>query len=164
MHQLAQLNTPPSYTVCGSSGQGAAGPTGPAGAQGPAGAPGSQGSPGTQGPAGPAGGPGPQGRVGPRGPAGRNGRNGRDARVRCAAVGRRPLRVVCTVRFTSARASTARVVLLRGGRVAAVGVAAGNGRIRLSGIQHLRHGHYRIVVSVLRDGRPVVVSDRSIRL
>lgn len=164
MHQLAQLNTPPSYAVCGSSGQGAAGPTGPAGAQGPAGAPGSQGSPGTQGPAGPAGGPGPQGRVGPRGPAGRNGRNGRDARVRCAAVGRRPLRVVCTVRFTSARVSTARVVLLRGHRVVAVGVAAGNGRLRLSGIRHLRHGHYRMVVSVLRDGRPVVVSDRSIRL
>src|SRR5262249_35273296 len=111
MHTLAGMNVPPSFTVCGSTGQGPKGDKGDTGAQGqqgqqgatgqqgiqgaqglqgplgPKGDTGAQGSQGSQGAQGAQGAQGPKGDTGPRGPA------GRDAKVTCTAHGTRTVKV-----------------------------------------------------------------------
>jgi hypothetical protein len=102
---------------------------------------------------------GPQGPPGPRGSTGPRGPRGRDARVTCRVRrvdGKRRMR--CTVRYGTGRA-TARLRLARGrttvGRSRAT-LHHGRARMTLRPRHRLRHGRYRISVTVSTRKRNVV--------
>jgi hypothetical protein len=150
MHKLSQMNTPPAYTVCGSSDSG---PTGPQGPPGPTG---------STGPTGPQGPTGATGQTGPQGPP------GRDAKVRCTVKrthhGRR-IAVTCKVTFTSPRVHEARLVLRRGGRTVATARTVRTARVRLHATRRLlHHRRYRLIVSVIENGQSRTIVQRTLRL
>ena len=150
MHKLSLMNTPPDYTVCGSSDQGPQGPQGPQGGQGPQG---------EQGPTGPQG---PQGQQGPPGPA------GRDAKVTCTVSRKknaRSVKVTCKVTFTSTRVHEARLLLKRGSRTVATAHTVRTGRVRLHATSRLLHGRrYKLVVSVVQNGASRTIIQRTLKL
>ncbi len=97
-------------------------------------------------------GPGPQG---PAGPAGPQGPPGRDAVVSCKVKKKRGKpKVKCKVTFPEVGATSARVKLVRHGRVYARGRATeGDASVRLRPRRELRSGRYRLViVTVDADG------------
>jgi len=175
MHTLAGMNTPPSFMVCGSTGQGPKGDKGDQGNQGNQGPQGQQGGPGQNGAAGQNGAQGPQGLKGdtgatggqgPKGDTGARGPAGRDAKVTCTAHGTRTVKVTCKVTFSHARSARdeTRLVLTRHGRVVASGRTVHSGRIALHASHRLKHGTYRLVVSELVGGKPVTILSKSIHL
>ena len=153
MHKLSLMNTPPDYTVCGSSDAGPAGPTGPTGPQGPTGA---------TGPTGPQGPTGATGPTGPRGPA------GRDAKVKCTVTRThrgRHISVTCKVKFASPRVREARLVLRRGGHTVATGRTVRSARVTLHATRRLvHHRSYRLIVSVIENGHAKTIVQRTLRL
>jgi hypothetical protein len=134
MHKLSQMNVPPNYTVCGSSDQGPTGATGPKG---------------------------DTGATGPQGPAGKN---GRDATVTCTvkkSKSAKKVTVSCKVTFTSTRVHEARLVLKRGSRTVSSARTVRSGRVSL---RAAHGGRYRLVVSVLINGKAQTIVQRTLKL
>src|SRR5262249_32000343 len=108
---------------------------------------------------GPEGPTGPQGATGPQGPA------GRDAQVKCTATGTKHVTVTCKVTFASAsKRALTRVVLMRGTKLAATGVAVPSCRSGLPTVRRLRPGAYRLVIAQIVQAKAHTVSHRTIRI
>jgi hypothetical protein len=141
MHKLSQMNTPPDYTVCGTSDQGPQGQQGQQGQQGP---------------------------IGPRGPRGPRGKRGRAAHVRCTVRRTKHthhIKVTCRVRFASKAVDEARLVLMRGARTVASARTVRSGQVALHATRRLVHGRrYRLIVSVTVNGIPVTIGQRTLKL
>jgi len=141
MHALRGISLPPDYLLCGGTPP-QSGSTGPAGPQG---------NPGPTGPAGPQGNPGPSGATGATGPTGAAGAGGGFSCTVSVKSGR--LTVVCADPGASnAKRMHAVVSLSRGKRMLGWGEGRVGSKIEVHHHGKLRHGSYRVSVSVAGGG------------
>jgi ELWxxDGT repeat protein len=130
---------------------------------GPAGAAGDDGSQGPAGPVGPAGPPGPQG------PAGVQGAPGRDAIVTCKPTKpkKKVVKVVCSVKLATKRATQAGWRLTRRGRTVAQGVALvrhGRAKVDTGGLRLARGSRYVLMLGVRQQNGGIAVATQVVRI